>query len=133
MTPLHIIAAGAAVLCVALTWAAARRTAAAGGQAPAESMREAWCNIAVGYAINFAANIVLLPLVGVPADTSLVDVFILGLPYTAVSLVRQFVIRRRFDATAGSRSAVVGPRLHQRASPLQQPAATLRPRRASAR
>ena len=40
----------------------------------------------------------LLPLAGLPSSTSLLDVFLLGMPYTAVSLVRQFVIRRRFDA-----------------------------------
>lgn len=66
-----------------------------GGQSRRSSIIEAWTNIAIGFSINFCANLLLLPLVG--ATITLLDNFFLGCIYTAISMVRQFAIRRYFN------------------------------------
>lgn len=82
--------------CAYLTWQAASVAAPAGGQSRVESLKEAWTNIAIGFGINYIANLTLLPLIGI--RPGLVDNFWLGCIYTAISLIRQFVVRRRFNA-----------------------------------
>lgn len=72
-------------------------TAAPGaGQSPRSAIVEAWLNIAVGFAINFVANFLILPLIG--AHPSASQNFLMGWIYTAVSIVRQYAIRRWFNA-----------------------------------
>jgi hypothetical protein len=52
--------------------------------------------MAIGYLINFIANIVILPyFFNITVD--LWEFFLLGLPYTLVSVVRSYVIRRWFN------------------------------------
>lgn len=82
--------------CAWLTWQAASAAAPAGGQSRIESLKEAWTNIAIGFGINYVANLTLLPLIGI--RPGLAENFWLGCIYTAISLIRQFVIRRRFNA-----------------------------------
>jgi hypothetical protein len=60
------------------------------------SFYEACINVAIGFAINFAANLVILPLFGF--NITLADNFYIGLLYTVVSVVRSYVVRRWFDA-----------------------------------
>jgi hypothetical protein len=60
------------------------------------SLVEAWANIAVGFSVNFAANMLLLPLFGF-TNLTLGKNFVLGLLYTVISLVRQYVLRRWFN------------------------------------
>ena len=60
------------------------------------SITEAWANIAVGFAINFTANMLILPLFGFTTLT-LRNNFIIGLLYTVISLVRSYVLRRWFN------------------------------------
>lgn len=60
------------------------------------SIAEAWANIAVGFTINFIANLVILPLFGFAALT-LRNNFIIGMLYTVISLVRSYVLRRWFN------------------------------------
>ena len=91
-----LIALGCAAFAfvAAFTWRAA--VAAPGvGQSPRSAITEAWLNIAVGFAVNFTANFLLLPLVG--ASFSAGENFALGWIYTAVSIVRQYAIRRWFN------------------------------------
>jgi hypothetical protein len=60
------------------------------------SFVESWANIFVGFAINYVANLLILPAFGFTAltwDTNL----IIGALYTVISLVRSFVIRRWFN------------------------------------
>lgn len=64
-------------------------------QSKARSWKEAWVNIAVGYSINFIANIVVFPLFGY--NVSIHDNIIIGVIYTFISLGRQYVIRRWFS------------------------------------
>jgi hypothetical protein len=65
------------------------------GQTRKDSMIEAWMNITIGFSINFAANLVFLPMVG--ATFTLAENFWLGWIYTAISVLRQFAIRRWYN------------------------------------
>lgn len=66
------------------------------GQTPRGAIIEAWMNIAIGFSINFAANFLFLPMVG--ASFSAAENFMLGWVYTAISIMRQYCIRRWFNA-----------------------------------
>lgn len=65
-------------------------------QSRLSSLYEAIANIVIGFAINFAANLVILPMVGF--HITLGQNFYIGLLYTGVSLVRSYAIRRWFNA-----------------------------------
>lgn len=60
------------------------------------SLIEVGINIFIGFWINYAANLIILPLFGL--DVTLTENFLLGLLYTGVSVARSYVIRRWFDA-----------------------------------
>lgn len=60
------------------------------------SFVESWVNILIGFSINFAANMIILPMFGFSSLT-LGKNFAIGLLYTVISLVRSFVIRRYFN------------------------------------
>lgn len=60
------------------------------------SFAEAWSNIAVGFGVNFGANLLILPLFGFHTLT-LEKNFIIGLLYTVISLVRSYCLRRWFN------------------------------------
>lgn len=59
------------------------------------SLTEAAANIAVGFSINWCANMVVLPLLGLPINGS--KAFEIGVIFTAISLVRSYVLRRWFN------------------------------------
>jgi hypothetical protein len=67
-----------------------------GGQTKRGALAEAWLNIAVGFSVNYVANMLLLPLVG--ASMSLIQNFWLGCIFTGISVVRSYVIRRHFNS-----------------------------------
>lgn len=60
------------------------------------SFTEAWANIAVGFAINWSANMVFLPMFGFSSITA-AKAFGIGVVFTAISLVRQYILRRYFN------------------------------------
>jgi hypothetical protein len=60
------------------------------------SIAEAWANIAVGFGINFTANLLILPLFGFKGLT-VRNNFIIGIIYTVISLARSYVLRRWFN------------------------------------
>lgn len=60
------------------------------------SFVESLANIAIGFSVNFTANMLILPLFGFHTLT-LGKNFVIGLLYTVISLVRSFVIRRYFN------------------------------------
>lgn len=62
-----------------------------------DSLYEALVNILIGYAINFAANLIVLPIFFPEIRISLWTNFIMGIPYTLISVVRQYAIRRIFN------------------------------------
>lgn len=59
------------------------------------SLIEAATNIAIGFGINWAANLMVLPLFGFHVTAG--DAFGIGLIFTAISLARSYVIRRWFN------------------------------------
>lgn len=60
------------------------------------SLIEALINTAIGFGINFTANLVILPLFGFDSLTLETNLYI-GFAYTAISVVRSYVIRRWFN------------------------------------
>lgn len=61
------------------------------------SLYEALINTAIGFAINFTANLIILPHFGFSSltwDTNL----LIGFAYTAISVVRSYVVRRWFNS-----------------------------------
>lgn len=65
-------------------------------QSKFSSFIESWANVAVGFSINYAANLVILPMVGLPRP-GLVQNFIMGCLFTVVSVARSYTIRRWFN------------------------------------
>ena len=59
------------------------------------SFIESWANVAVGFAINYTANLLILPLFGF--HIGLLANFEMGLLYTVISVLRSFFIRRLFN------------------------------------
>lgn len=59
------------------------------------SLIEAWANIAVGFTINWCANMVVLPWFGFEVTAS--QAFGIGVVFTAISLARSYLIRRWFN------------------------------------
>lgn len=59
------------------------------------SLIEAWANIAIGFSINFVANLIVLPWFGF--DVTPLDAFGIGLIFTAISLARSYFLRRIFN------------------------------------
>lgn len=64
-------------------------------QSKSRSWKEAWVNIAIGYSINFIANLVVFPMFGY--NISIADNIVIGLVFTVISVVRQYVVRRWFN------------------------------------
>jgi hypothetical protein len=64
------------------------------GQTPRQSIIEAWMNILVGFTINYAMNLVLIPLAVKGGTLSHWDNFWMGWIYTTVSILRQYALRR---------------------------------------
>lgn len=60
------------------------------------SFVESWANIFIGFAINFTANLLILPLFGFSTLTSL-KAFEIGLVFTVISLCRSYCLRRWFN------------------------------------
>lgn len=65
-------------------------------QSRLQSLIEAWINVAIGFSINLVANLVVLPLFGYQVTVG--DAFGIGLVFTAISIVRSYLIRRMFNS-----------------------------------
>lgn len=59
------------------------------------SLIEVSINIAIGFAINWVANLLILPLFGFNVTGS--QAFHMGLLFTIISVVRSYVVRRWFE------------------------------------
>lgn len=59
------------------------------------SVLEAWANVACGFGINWAANLLIFPLFGFNITPG--QAFHVGLIFTAISLVRSYALRRVFN------------------------------------
>lgn len=75
------------------------------------SLIEALFNVLIGFAINFVANMLILPLVGFHITPG--QNLFLGVLYTVISVCRSYVIRRWFN----QRLHAAAQRLAQRAAP----------------
>ena len=64
-------------------------------QSRRHSAIEAVANVAIGYAVAIAAQIVIFPWFGIHASTS--DHLLIGLAFTVVSLIRSYALRRLFN------------------------------------
>lgn len=85
----------AILFCIGFTVYTAQYKSIHGGQSVKDSMKEAWTNIAIGFAINYIANFLILPLAVTGLDP--VNNFLIGWLYTCLSIIRQFVIRRYYN------------------------------------
>lgn len=57
---------------------------------------EAWGNVAIGFGINFGANLLVLPVFGLPV--TMTTAFGIGVVFTVISVLRSFLLRRLFEA-----------------------------------
>lgn len=60
------------------------------------SFIEVCINIAIGFSINWVANILILPLYGFNITGG--EAFSMGLIFTVISVVRSYVVRRWFES-----------------------------------
>jgi len=60
------------------------------------SFIEAWINVAIGFSINYVANLLIFPLFNM--HISLSDNLLMGGIYTVISVARSYAIRRWFNA-----------------------------------
>lgn len=68
------------------------------------SFIEAWGNVAIGFGINFAMNLLVLPRFGFTSLT-LEKNLAIGVIFTVVSVVRSYTLRRLFNAIKGKWNA----------------------------
>ena len=73
------------------------------------SLIEAVMNTAIGFGINFCANLIILPLFGF--NVSLAQNFFIGVLYTAISVARSYAVRRWFNARLHATSANLARRI----------------------
>lgn len=64
-------------------------------QKKSHSFIEAWINVLVGLAINFAVQFVLYPILGIPVSIGQ-NIVICGV-FTVVSVTRSYCLRRIFN------------------------------------
>lgn len=95
MSPLTLVGVACLAFVLAFTWRAATRAPGV-GQSPRSAIIEAWFNIAIGMAISYAGNFFILPMVGAHMTPS--NNLMIGWIYTAVSIVRQYCLRRWFNS-----------------------------------
>ena len=67
-------------------------------QTRAHSALESVANVAIGYGVAVASQVVILPLFGV--HLALADNLAIGAWFTVISLARSYVVRRVFNAAA---------------------------------
>ena len=60
------------------------------------SFIEATVNVAIGFGINFTANMIILPAYGFSQLDAATN-FKIGILYTVISVIRSYVIRRWFN------------------------------------
>lgn len=72
-----------------------KRAHSTAGQTRTQSAVETAANIAIGFLINFFAQLLLYPLFGI--RIGLATNFLIGAAFTAISVVRHFSLRRLFN------------------------------------
>lgn len=64
-------------------------------QSKKQSLLEAFVNIAIGYSVAITSQILIFPMFGI--HIALVDDLIIGLYFTAISVVRTYAVRRYYN------------------------------------
>jgi len=64
-------------------------------QTKTQSLIESIANVVIGYGVAVLSQIIVFPIVGVEASVS--QNLTIGLYFTAISLVRSYVVRRAFN------------------------------------
>jgi hypothetical protein len=64
-------------------------------QSKKQSLKESAVNVAIGYIVALASQLVVFPLVGVQSTFN--QNLKIGLYFTVISLVRSYIIRRYFN------------------------------------
>jgi hypothetical protein len=72
------------------------------------SLVETMANVGVGYGIAVLAQLVVFPWFGLPARVG--DALAIGGIFTAVSIVRSFVLRRVFEEMRARSNSICRPR-----------------------
>lgn len=65
-------------------------------QTKVESFVESWTNIFIGFPINYAANLAILPWAWDPKNPAMAA-FWIGIMFTVISVVRSYFLRRFFN------------------------------------
>jgi hypothetical protein len=65
------------------------------GQTRTGSLAESLANIAVGFGINYGANLLVLPMFGLAVTPH--KALGIGIVFTGISLARSYVLRRYFN------------------------------------
>lgn len=73
------------------------------------SLIEAWANVAIGFLINFCANLLILPLIGF--HISVGQNLFIGVLYTVISVARSYCIRRWFNSRLHSAAQRIAQRM----------------------
>jgi hypothetical protein len=59
------------------------------------SFIESWANVVIGFAINWCANMAILPIFGFRVTGA--QAFGIGVIFTVISVVRSYALRRAFN------------------------------------
>lgn len=95
MTTLQFLAALSVAITIGFTIVMAF-SAPGPGQTRQSALVEAWINVVIGFSINFVANFAFFPLLGLNITAG--QNFCTGCIFTAISVLRSYVIRRWFNA-----------------------------------
>ena len=98
MSLIATLGAASMLFVIAFTWHAYTGKDSGHGQSRRESIIEAWVNICIGFSLNFSANLFLLPLMAEGGHLTLVSNFWGGWVFTAISIGRQYALRRWFNS-----------------------------------
>ncbi|WP_295586999.1 hypothetical protein [uncultured Lamprocystis sp.] len=77
-------------------------------QTRTHSALEALANIAIGYGVALASQLAIFPWFGIHVPLS--DNLLIGAWFTAISLVRSYVLRRWFNRRTGATPGACGKR-----------------------
>jgi len=75
------------------------------------SLVESLANVLIGYGVAVATQMLLFPLFGV--NVTIADNLLMGLVFTAISIVRSYILRRSFEALRVRQSAMVSSTILQ--------------------